>query len=419
MITQTTLVESKNGTCPVNHEVFSPRRTPFEVKHNQPGVMRNADGVWEVRDYDIAKRILRGKETKQAGFGAEIVKSLPDTFLKNDPVLFQDGAEHKKQRREIARFFTPKATSDKYHRMMEQYAHEMLAELYKDGQVELSDLTMKMATEVAGQVVGLTNSLLPGLDHRMNRFIEQGTDMMTQDTSWNPRVLYKHLKNQISMAKFFYLDIKPAIMSRKRKSQEDVISHLVAQDYSSAEIMVECITYGTAGMVTTREFIVMATWHMLENEALRTQYLEASQSERHKILEEILRVEPIVSRLYRRTTDEIELEVNGEPLTIPAGELVELHIDAINTDETVTGPEPDSVCPMRKLQKRAQPSMMGFGDGHHRCPGAYIAIQETDIFLYKLLAIKELRLISEPRMTYRDIVKGYEIRNFIISVENN
>ncbi|MGB0388684.1 MAG: cytochrome P450 [Ardenticatenaceae bacterium] len=415
MITKTISIEDKNGTCPVNHEAFSARRLPFKIDTDQPGLRRDADGVWQVRDYDIAKRILRGKETRQAGFGAEIVRGLPDSFLKNDPVLYQDGAEHKKQRREIARFFTPKATNH-YSRMMEQYAHEMLAELYEKGRVELSDLTMKMATEVAAQVVGLTSSLLPGMATRMNRFIEQ-TDFEEINAKWEPKMLLKHIKNQISMGKFFYLDVKPAIMSRKRKPQEDVISHLIAQEYSSAEIMVECVTYGTAGMVTTREFIVVATWHMLENPALRTEYLNAKQAERHQILEEILRVEPIVSRLYRRTTEAIELETNGETITIPAGELVELHIDAINADESVAGAEPNAVCPMRKLQKRAQPPIMGFGDGHHRCPGAYIAIQETDIFLHKLLAIKELRLASEPQVTYRELVKGYEVRNFIISVE--
>ena len=416
MITKTVNIESKNGTCPVDHGVFSARKMPYEVKANRPAVVCDAEGLWHVRDYDVAKRILRGKDMRQAGFGAEIVRKLPGDFIKNEPVLYQDGAEHKKQRREIARFFTPKATSQKYHRMMEQYAHQMLAELYEKGHVELSDLTFKMATAVAAQVVGLTSSLWPGMADRMNYFIEN-TDFENIATKLGPKMILEHIRNQIGVGKFFYLDVKPAIMSRKRNPQEDVISHLIAQDYSSAEIMIECITYGTAGMVTTREFIVVATWHMLEHPALREQYLQANQAERHQILEEILRVEPIVSRLYRRTTEELQLEVEEETITIPAGALIVLHIDAVNADESVVGADPNAVCPMRKLQKRAQPSIMGFGDGHHRCPGAYIAIQETDIFLHKLLAIKELKLVSEPTVTYRDLVKGYEVRNFIISVE--
>jgi cytochrome P450 len=60
---------------------------------------------------------------------------------------------------------------------------------------------------------------------------------------------------------------------------------------------------------------------------------------------------------------------------------------------------------------------MGFGFGHHRCPGAYIAIQETDIFLLRLLAVDTLHLVSEPVVNYVDLIKGYEISNFRVSVK--
>ena len=53
----------------------------------------------------------------------------------------------------------------------------------------------------------------------------------------------------------------------------------------------------------------------------------------------------------------------------------------------------------------------------HRCLGAYIAIQETDIFLRKLLAIKNLRLVSDPVVSYKQLIEGYEVRNFIVAVD--
>ena len=59
---------------------------------------------------------------------------------------------------------------------------------------------------------------------------------------------------------------------------------------------------------------------------------------------------------------------------------------------------------------------MAFGFGHHRCPGAYIAIQESDIFLQRLLAIDNLKMVSEPRVAYNELIKGYEIRNFQVAV---
>jgi cytochrome P450 len=298
--------------------------------------------------------------------------------------------------------------------MMEQYADQMIADLYDRRRLELSELTMKLAVRVAAQIVGLTNSLLPNMARRINAFIN--TDFSKAGGKLTPRTVFDHLLNQIKMFKFLYLDVKPAIRARKKAGQEDIISHLVSQNYSDLEILIECITYGAAGMVTTREFIVAATWHFLENPHLRKTYLESNEGQRQQILEEILRLEPVVGRLHRRATVDINLETSDNPVTIPEGDLISLHIYDINADEDVVGDSPHTICPFRPLQQRAQPPVMAFGDGHHRCPGAFVAIQETDIFLNKLLRVPDLQLVSSPTVFYNDTIKGYEIRNFTITV---
>ncbi len=428
MTTQTTQTSGwqPTGQCPVDHGALAQRKMPFANEAAAAPVERDANGVWHVRNYDVAKRVLRSSQTRQAGFGADMVRNLPDAFVSKEPVLYQDGQAHREQRGAIARYFTPKATRDNYHELMEHLANEMIATLHREDRVELSDLSLHMATAVAAQVVGLTNSLLPGMEGRINRFItgnaERGISEAGQETARTPRSLFNFARNQINMGSFLYLDVKPAIRARKRQRQDDVISHLIDQEYNDAEILIECVTYGTAGMVTTREFIVIAAWHLIGDAELCAQYLAADEAARHQILEEILRVEPIVGNLYRRATEDIEVDVevegNGEPLTIPAGDLIDLHIYAVNADPSVVGEQPTAVCPLRELDKRAQPSVMAFGDGAHRCPGAYIAIQESDIFLHKLLSIQGLRLVSEPRIEYKELVKGYEVRNFILAVDD-
>ncbi len=60
---------------------------------------------------------------------------------------------------------------------------------------------------------------------------------------------------------------------------------------------------------------------------------------------------------------------------------------------------------------------MSFGDGHHRCPGAYIALQETDIFLQRLLRLPGLQIVQKPSVSWNDLTAGYELRNFILAVE--
>ncbi len=74
------------------------------------------------------RQVLRNSEaTRQAGFNSDMVAN---TGLRQ-PVLFQDGAEHKEQRVAIARFFTPTIVSDEYRALMEEYSDEVIDKLVK------------------------------------------------------------------------------------------------------------------------------------------------------------------------------------------------------------------------------------------------------------------------------------------------
>jgi cytochrome P450 len=103
---------------------------------------------------------------------------------------------------------------------------------------------------------------------------------------------------------------------------------------------------------------------------------------------------------------------------IPAGDLINIHIYATNEDEAVVGEQPRVLCPGRELSDERIPSMvMSFGDGHHRCPGAYLAIQETDIFLQRLLALDTLHIEQLPALAWNELTTGYEVRDFIIALD--
>src|SRR5207248_7721312 len=138
---------------------------------------------------------------------------------------------------------------------------------------------------------------------------------------WKPLRILHALWSQRHMLSFFLLDVKPAIRARKRQLQEDVISHLIGLNYSDPEILTECVTYAAAGMATTREFISLAAWHLLEQPDLRARYLIAPEEERFAILHEMLRLDPVVGHLFRYTTAPLVLESHGQQITIPEGAL--------------------------------------------------------------------------------------------------
>jgi cytochrome P450 len=382
-----------------------------------PDIERAADGSWHVRGFQEARAILRGSNTKQAGFRADVINRI--SAAGNVPILYQEGKAHQQQRKQTARFFTPRTVSRDYRRLMETLADDLIANLKESRRADLSALSLTLAVQVASAVVGLTNSRMPGMHKRLDAFFSfnPGDETAASGLRTTLKRLRALVVSQAQLAAFYYLDVKPAIDARRRQPREDVISHLLSQGYRNREILTECITYAAAGMVTTREFISMAAWHMLEQPTLRARYLAAEEGERITILEEILRLEPVVGHLYRRATDDIQLLLGDESITIPEGALMDLHVHAANTDERIVGEHPFVVCPDRQLRgERVSPEVLSFGDGAHRCPGSYTALQETDIFLQRLLALDGLRIEREPAVTWNDLVTGYEVRDFPVTL---
>ncbi len=410
----TTESTADRARCPIDHAAWPQQKTARVAESSKTPIERDADGVWQVRGFEAARAILRRVDTKQTGFRAELLEQLP-TGIKNSPILYQEGKAHQQQRKQTARFFTPKAVSSSYRQLMERLSDQLLDKLRRARRANLSQLSMTLSVRVAAEVVGLTNSRLPGLEKRLDVFLAQDIPAF----SLKPLALARFLSTQLSMIVFFYLDVQPAIRARKRQPREDVISHLIAQRYSATEILTECITYAAAGMATTREFIRVAAWHLLEQPALRERYLAAPEAERQELLQEILRLEPVIGHLLRRATADIQLISQGMPVTIRKGDLIDIHVYATNADENAVGEQPLALCPGRKLRdERISPAVMSFGDGHHRCPGAFIAIQETDIFLQRLLALEGLRIERLPSLGWNDIVAGYELRNFVLALES-
>lgn len=395
--------------CPADNQRLATQEQPVT-----PPIDIDADGVWHVHGYDEARQILRHEAVKQAGFSADMMDMGAGSVMKNKPILYLEGEEHHRMRRETNRFFTPSIT-DKHHRtFMETVADELIVDLQQKGRADLSDITMEMALRVASQIVGLTDSLLPGLKGRLSGMM----DMSSQLTSAAPQIL-KIVWGQRHMVAFLMLDVKPSIRARRKNPQDDVISYLISREYSDIEILTECVVYGVAGMITTREFICVALWQLLSNPHLRQRMLVGSQEERYAILHEILRLESVIGHLYRRTTAEFEIRSDGQQVTIPTNTLIDLNLYAANADTRMAGDNAGELCPMRPLTSelgKVPEYVMGFGDGYHRCPGSFVAIQESDIFLRKLLAIETLRLEETPDVTYNELVKGYEIRNFTIVV---
>jgi cytochrome P450 len=147
-------------------------------------------------------------------------------------------------------------------------------------------------------------------------------------------------------------------------------------------------------MVTTREFVVAAAWHLFTDESLLAAYRAGDEPARFAVLHEIARLEPPLAVLRRRAVDQVALP---DGTVIAAGERVDVSIAAANLDPSVTG------------------TGLTFGDGPHRCPGAHLAVQEADIFLTKLFALPGVRMTAEPRVSYNEDFASYSLHGLVVA----
>lgn len=393
------------------------------VRAGEPDVppVERTGHVWRVRSASAARQVLRERRaTTQAGFTAEWI---PKGFLKHHPILISDGPLHDEQRSAVGRFFAPKVVGERYTALMEQCADRLLAA--SGAELVLDELALLYTVEVTAQAVGLTESSVPAMARRLESFFNQPPfDITRDDLGRTPRQwALAAWRGLLPVLRLYLADVRPAIRARRKTPGQDVISHLIEQGYTDADILVECVTYGTAGMVTTREFIAMAAWHLLGDEALRARFRVVGQPERHAILNEIIRLEPVVGHLYRRVQQPFTLtEVSTSSTstsehTPQPGDLIDLCIRPANADPATVGDDPLELCPERPLPAGVNDAVLSFGDGAHRCPGQPLAILEADVLLRRLLA-RDVRIVTEPTIGWDDLIAGYTLRGFRLRVCN-
>jgi cytochrome P450 len=367
----------------------------------------NTGDTRSVSSLAFARELLRGSATRQAVAGATGISPGDDPAYTS--VFFLDGEPHKRKRQVLSQFFTPKAISTRYRAVMEDATDALLGQLRAKGRGRLDKMSYELAVTVAAEIVGLTNSDQAAMARRI-----KGTLVALRVPSMSPwRRPLGQLQASFYGAQFLFRDVRPAVNARKAQRREDVLSHLIDEGYPDKAIVVECLTYAVAGMITTREFIVMAAWHLLGDEGLRKRFLTGTEAEQGAILEEIMRIDPVVNMVIRSATADVSTE-NG---SVKAGEKFIVDIRGANTDEASVGECPHALDPERARRMKITGAYLSFGDGSHRCPGAQVALNETRVFLDRLLRLPGIRLHREPDLGWTDELNGYVLTNAVVTCD--
>lgn len=332
-----------------------------------------------------ARAILRDPASRQGGAGAEHVDVGNPEHV---PVFYLDGESHRKRRAAIMNLFTPKAITTRHAKVMEDMTDQLLTRFRAKGEGQLDQISFELAVAVAAEIVGLTQNPPHRMAPRIDRLLR---------STLSGQGLWAKLASLVHGFRFYVADVRPAVAARRKQRRDDIISQTLDKGYSDRAIMIECMTYATAGMVTTREFITMVAWHLFDRPDLRQHFLDSDEAGQFALLEEILRLEPIAALIQRRVGD-------GETMAA-------IDIRAANADPAIVGGCPHRIDPGRARRQGQNGGYMSFGDGPHTCPGRQVALHETRIFLNRLFRVPGLRLLRTPDLGWNPMLMGYELRN--------
>jgi len=403
MATQPVDGQAPVSGCPV-HAGRDDRKSAAVASAN----LAPAAGARVLGTFHAAREVLRSPRVRQAGASTEHTdKSRPDEIS----FFFLDGDIHRKRRAAVAGLFAPKTIVTRHRAVMDRTMDAIVTKLQARGAAPLDELSWQMAVDVAADIVGLTNSdSNENLALRVKAVLETSVNAPAKGLAkWIALA-----RTMVRVGKFYKADMVPAIEARKIAPKDDVISHMVKENYSKNGMIMETLSYAGAGMMTTREFIVMVAWHLFGNEALRTRFLAGDEADQFAILEEILRLEPVATFNTRRTTEPLDEPNAGQ---IAAGELLAINIRDANTDEAIAGPCPFEIDPDRAKRMKVSGPYLSFGDGPHRCPGAQVALHETRVFIDRLFRLPGIRLVSEPTVLWNAGIQGYELRGAVVACD--
>lgn len=387
--------------CPVAHGRDDRKSAALAKAQARPDA-----GFAPVTSFGFARDIMRSPAILQ-GMHADY---FADKEPSRTPVIFLDGELHRKRRAQLARYFTPKAIKDRHRVVMDRTTAELMDQMRRTGRGQLDVMSLRLACDVAAEIVGLTNTDASAMSSRLRKKFRA-----------SHKAKRPGLRGKLGRAEdiartlwFFRRDVVPAIRHRQKHDRDDVISFLVREGYSDQEILIECMTYATAGMITTREFIVMVAWHLLENDDLRRKFLEGGEDVQFAILDEILRIDPVAAYVYRRADEDM---TTSDGKLVKAGEKFLVDIRNINMDEAVTGECPFAIDPERSKRQRMPSNWMSFADGPHRCPGAQVAMHETRVFIDALLRLPGIRLTTPPTLGWLEDINGYELHGAVVECD--
>ncbi|MET8763606.1 cytochrome P450 [Lentzea sp. NPDC004782] len=338
--------------------------------------------MWVITRYDDARALLsdptlqrdlvkhRHSVVRQNLVDIERRPKLPRELRRS--MLDQDGADHRRMRGIVAKFFTPSRLATKRPRL-ERLADELLDNLPVGVPIDIVDRYARpLSTIVLSEMLGVPE------------------DSRAEFPAWETAILTAPSKPEVEDAGRQLKAFAGELIALKREQpRDDLLTELVGAASSGLLDDPELISMITllliAGLEPTSA-IGSGVLVLLRHPSELTRLLSNPEL-MTSCVEEILRFETPFRMLTPRYVDH-PLKLEG--VTIPAGELLLISTGSANRDADQFA-DPDKFDITRHTKGH-----LGFSHGIHRCLGAELGRMETVVGLGRLFARFPETALSTP-----------------------
>ncbi len=366
---------------------------PFEtlawIRNHQP-VFRDVRGMWMLSKLED----IRWAERQPALFSNATHGSRPNGSAQPS-MIDADDPDHARQRRIVARGFTPRQMAA-YESHVVAVAGQLVDAVMKTGTCDVvADIAKPLPMTLIGEMLGAPEDDYGRLQTWSDRMIagSDGPENVTDDV--------------MTAALDYYAYISEVIEQRKSKPGDDLVSKLVTAAEDGGEVLDDAHVVGNAllllvgGNETTRNVIAGGIEALIRRPE-QMSYAQASPENLERTVEEALRwVTPIVN-MNRTTTQDVTVR----DVLIPEGSQVLMHYLSANRDEDFF------VNPDEFDASRHPNPHIAFGWGPHLCLGANLArLELRSVYREILSRMTGLRFADAnfvPQYSHSSFVRGIQ-----------
>ena len=382
-----------------------PHSVLHRLRQDAPVYWSEGWGVWVLtRHDDVVSSLKNHGDFVNFGRVTHLIRQLPEEAAEaKNALLFHyetglahtDPPVHTRLRGLLNRAFTSRMVAH-WSGRIESVVDELISQLRDKERFDLlQDFAYPLPATIIGEMLGVPSSdvhLFQNWALAINQLFEKGGRMTVQSAE----NAYKNLRHMRAY-------IGEMVEQRKKNPTDDVVGNMVKIEQAGEKLTLDelvstIVTFFVAGHDTTTNLITNGIFLLMHNRDALAE-LQANPDLTGKAVEETLRLEPSVPRMWRIASRDIE--IGGQP--VQAGQMVFPMLSAANRDPNYF-PEPDRFLLNRKNMKH-----VAFGFGIHYCIGAPLARLEGEIALRKLIAaFPDMQIDGTPRWTHDIAIRRLE-----------